>query len=85
MKETFNKVDNNGEQHAYNDHGNHRKIKPGFSFFYPYISGQAAQPIKFIMKEINDDTHQYNDNAGEDNPFACRSVHGTKIERVGDQ
>ena len=44
MKKTFNKIDNDCEQHAYNDHGNHRKIKPGIPFFYPYIAGQAAQP-----------------------------------------
>ncbi len=80
MKEAFNKIDEEGEQHAYNNHRNYRKIKPGAPFFYPYIAWQAAQPIQFIMKEINDYTQQYYDNAGEDDPFARFSVHGAKIE-----
>ena len=80
MKEAFNKIDDNGEQHAYNNHRSNWKIKPGAALFYPDISRQAAQPIEFIMKEINDHTHQYSENAGEYYPFACGSVHGAKIE-----
>jgi len=32
------------------------------------------------MKEINNNTRQYNDDTSEHDPFACGSVHGPKIE-----
>jgi len=80
MKKAFNNIYNSGEQDTDNDQGNHRKIKPGITFFYTDISRQAAQPVQFVMKEVNDYTQHYNDNAGKNDPFACFSVHGAKIK-----
>jgi len=80
MKKAVYNIDKKRYQHTYNNHCNYRKIKPGIPLLYPDITRQAAQPIQFIMKKINNDARQYNENAGEHDPFTCRSVHETKIE-----
>ena len=68
-------VDNYGEQYAEQDHGGNRKIKPEIFFLHPDIARKATDPMKFIVKKIDDNA--YHDNAGADDydPFSGICVH----------
>ena len=79
MKEAFKDVYDEGKEYAYNDQGNYGEIKPGISFFQSDITREPAQPVEFIVKKVNNDAHQHNDNAGKDDPFAGLRIHGSKI------
>jgi hypothetical protein len=42
-----------------------------------------ANPMQFIVKEINDYTQQYKQATYNNNPFACLTVHSIKIQGEG--
>jgi len=54
--------------------------KPGVFIFYPYVSGQSPQPMQFIVKEIDEQAGYYNNDPGNDKPFARSCIHSTKIK-----
>jgi hypothetical protein len=54
LKNLFHDLNNNRNNHADNNHGGDWKIKAKVLFFNSDIAGQAAYPMKFIMKKVND-------------------------------
>jgi hypothetical protein len=70
---------NQRKKQAENNHCRDRKIKPEIFFFYTNITRQPAYPMQFIVKEINDDACQYNQQAGNDDPFPCIAVHTANL------
>jgi hypothetical protein len=79
LKKSFDNIYNECYQQAENDHGGKWKIKTKITFFNSYITGQTADPVQFIMKEINDNSNQDDEYANNNNPFSGIAVHSTKI------
>jgi hypothetical protein len=52
-QELSNYPDNDREENTKDDHGSDRKIKPEVLFLYPYVARQTADPMHFVVKEID--------------------------------
>jgi len=83
-KKTSDQLDNKGQQQAENYHCSDRKIKPEIFFLHPDITGQTANPVQFIMKEIDDHTCDNDENTNDNNPFSCIAVHNAKIGWINE-
>jgi len=79
VKKPFDNIYNQCCRQTENDHAGKRKIKPEIFFFNSYITGQTANPVQFIMKEIDDNTSQQDETANNYNPFPGITVHAAKI------
>jgi hypothetical protein len=66
-------------QQTENDHAGKRKIKTKAPFFNSNITRQTADPVQFIMKEINDNTCQQDKHSDDNDPFSGIAVHAAKI------
>jgi hypothetical protein len=67
------------QQQTKNDHGSDRKIKFEIFPFEADISGQATNPVQFVMKKINDDANNDHKQSDSDDPFTGFTVHVTKL------
>ena len=47
-------------------------------------SEQTADPSQFIMKEINEDTDQYQSRTGHDDPFPRFTTHTIELQITGN-
>ena len=79
-EKSFDQLDNKGQQQAENNHGSDWKIEPEIFFLYTYIARQAANPVEFIVKKINDHAGNYDKNANDNDPFSGIAVHDAKIK-----
>jgi hypothetical protein len=79
LEEFFNNSYNQSKQQAKYDHSSKGKIKFEVFFFNTNIAGQAPDPVKLIMKKINDHTCRYNEQADNDDPFSYITVHAAKL------
>jgi len=80
LKKFSGKPNKQGSYKTQQDHCNNWKIKPEIFFFNPDIPRQAANPVQLFMKEINDNTYQYNDDPCCDNPFTRFAIHIAKLQ-----
>jgi hypothetical protein len=71
------------QHEAENDHGCNRKIKTEIFLFNPYIPGQAADPVKFIVKKIDQYPHHYDHQPNNNDVFAGIAAHEYKINPYG--
>jgi len=77
-------LDKQCQEQAENNHGSDWKIEPEVFFLYPYITRQAANPMQFIMKEIDDYTGKQDEKANNNDPFSCIAVHDAKIRLINE-
>ena len=71
--------DDKGGKQAEQDHRRDREIESEILLFNPYISGQPADPVQFVMKEIDDDTEQNDKNSPKNDVSARIAVHSAKV------
>ena len=57
LEESSDDVYDQGDNNTEKKHGHNREIKPWSAFFDPDIPRKSSNPVKFIMKEID----QYSD------------------------
>jgi hypothetical protein len=79
VQEFFNDVYDQSQQYTCNDHGGDWKIKTEIFFFNPDITRQSAYPVKLIMKEINNNSHQQDNNTCQNDPFPSIAAHDAKV------
>jgi len=79
------KLNDQCDQQTKNDHRRNRKIKPEIFFFNPDISGQSADPVKFVVEKINNDTDDDNEYADCNDPFPGFTVHRVKLFFISDE
>ena len=79
-QKSFDHLHNKGQQQAENNHGSDWKIEPEIFFLYTYIARQAANPVEFIVKKINDHAGKHDKNANDNDPFSGIAVHDAKIK-----
>jgi len=80
MKKALDNIYNKCKEYTCNEHGSYGKIKTAVFIFYTYVSGQSPQPVQFIVKEIDEQAGYYNNDPGNDKPFARCCIHATKIK-----
>ena len=83
-KKTSDQLDDKGQQEAENNHRSDRKIESEIFFLHPDITGQTANPVQFIMKEIYDYTCDNDENTNDNDPFSCIAVHNAKIRWINE-
>src|SRR5688572_10372675 len=66
---------NHTHYYTQEDHRRQRKVKPEIFPFHPDISGQPADPVKPVMKKINDNPDCNNGNSCKNNIFSSFRVH----------
>jgi len=79
MKETLYYLDDHSKQDAEDNHRGNGEIKTKILLFESNISGQATNPVEPVMKEINDNTGNHYQDAGNNNPFASFMVHAVNL------
>ena len=79
LQNSSDDLDDYGDHQAENDHRSDREIKSEILFFYPDVARQSSDPVKFIMKEINQNAQHYDHYACDDDIFSRVTVHCTKI------
>ena len=72
-------MQNDRQQQAQQNHGSNGKIKPEVFALNANVAGQPAEPVYFIVKEINTNTCHQNKGANEYEPFAGIAVHSVKL------
>ena len=80
LQEATNDVYNQCNQQTKNQHGDNWEIKPRIIFFNPDITGQSSDPVKFIVKEIDQDTDQNSDYPQNNDVFTGVLIHGTRLQ-----
>lgn len=75
LEESFKNIDEECYQQAYNDHCCQGKIKPEVFFFNPDVARQSSDPSQIIMKKINQDPDENNNDPRHQNIFSCLLVH----------
>ena len=80
LKKFFEDVDKDGKNNADDDHCSYRKIEPEIVSLYADIAGQFAEPVQFIMKEINKHAYSNNHNTCYNYPFTCLRIHHTNFK-----
>ena len=62
-----------------NDHRSDGKVKTEILFFDPDITGQPADPMQLIMKEVNNYSCYNNEHADRNDPFTRFIIHAVKL------
>ncbi len=75
LQQSFYNTYNHTNQHAKNNHGNNRKIKPEIFSFYPDVSWQMPDPVQLVMKKINDNPYYNDGNSYDDDILSCFWIH----------
>jgi len=70
------------DQNTQQEHGGERKIKPEIFFFNSYIPRQAADPMQFIVKKINEDTDEHYARTNGNDIFSRFAVHLNEEESI---
>jgi hypothetical protein len=78
---SLNDPQQRGNKKTEKNHSGKRKIEFEIFSFNADIPRKASYPIKFIMKEIDDNTTNDDDYACEYDVFAGIRVHMTKVKR----
>lgn len=69
------KIDDDGKQHAEEQHGDDRKVNTGGPIFDSDVAGQTAQPVQFIAKKVHDQPNHNYDDSENDDVFPGGAVH----------
>jgi hypothetical protein len=70
-----NEADNYSQQHAEDDHSSDGKIKTEVLFFYANVARQVADPMQFIVKEIDNYSYYHHGAANEYKILAGIGIH----------
>jgi hypothetical protein len=63
------------------DHGGDGEIKAEVFFFYTDIARQSADPVQFVVKEIDDQSYQHYADANDHDDFARILAHNNLLMR----
>lgn len=81
-KESSDYPDNDRQEDADYDHRGYGKIKSEIFFLYPYVARQPSDPMKFVMKEIDQSPDNDHCESNQDNIFSCVLVHKAPLPIV---
>lgn len=71
----FDYVHDQRDQKTNKNHGSDRQIKSEIFFLNFYVAGQAANPMQFVVKEVNHQTDNNEDRSKANNVFPCVLIH----------
>jgi hypothetical protein len=72
-------LNNDRDQDTKNDHSGDREIEFEIFFFNPDVSRQPADPVQFIVKEIDDHSQQNDHDSRHNYVFAGIAIHAAKL------
>jgi len=75
----FYDLNDEGEHQTKNDHCRNGKIKLEIFSFDPDIARQSPDPVKLVVKKINNHAADDNKNSNCNDPFAGFAVHEAKL------
>jgi hypothetical protein len=75
LKEPAYYANDNRYQNTKHDHGGDGKIKAEILFFNADITGQVADPVQFVVEEIDDKPYYHHSAPDEHNILAGIGIH----------
>jgi hypothetical protein len=75
LKHPPENIDQECDHNTDNDHRGNRKIQAEIFSSDIDISRQAANPFEIIVKEIDHEAHQHNDDTADQNILTCLLIH----------